>query len=142
MDAGEDEFSEASGNLFRWLKPVRSPGQGKNPHPGDFIGMSFSEVFLGRLLSSRARLRFPRYTRSAARECCSSRKLQRTATVELHNCLKKGRSPNLKDQQVTLPCVGATFICPERSLNRSGSYSHLIKDGRVLGRSSGAAQDR
>src|SRR5262249_30621707 len=67
--------------------------------PWRLIGMSFSEVFLGGLLSSRARLRFPRYTRFATRECCSSRKLQRTATVELHNCLKKGRSPNLKDQQ-------------------------------------------
>jgi hypothetical protein len=61
--------------------------------PWQLIGMSFSEVFLGGLLSSRARLRFPRYARSATIGCRSSRKSQRTATVELHNCLKKGRSP-------------------------------------------------
>src|SRR5215469_3457187 len=99
MDAGEDEFSEASGNLFRWLKPVRWTRARQKSLPWRLIGMSFSEVFLGELLSSRARLRFPRYTRSATRECCSSRKMQRTATVELHNCLKKGRSPSLKEPQ-------------------------------------------
>src|SRR5215467_766742 len=67
--------------------------------PWRLIGMSFSEVFLGGLLSSRARLRFPRYTRSATKKYCSSRKLQRTVTVEPHNCLKKGRSPSLEEQQ-------------------------------------------
>ncbi len=61
--------------------------------------MSFSEVFLGGLLSSRARLRFPRYARSATRGYRSSSKMQRTVTVELHNCLKKGRTPFLKIQQ-------------------------------------------
>ena len=79
--------------------------------PWRLIGMSFSEVFLGGLLSSRARLRFPRYTRSAARECCSSRKLQRTATVELHNCLKKGRSPSHKDQEFLADLV--THLRPD-----------------------------
>src|SRR5262249_9500143 len=71
--------------------------------PWQLIGMSFSEVFLGGLLSSRARLRFPRYARSATKGCRSSRKSQRTATVELHNCLKKGRSPNLRLQQLSTP---------------------------------------
>src|ERR1700746_544477 len=69
--------------------------------PWRLIGMSFSEVFLGGLLSSRARLRFPRYTRSATKKYCSSRKLQRTVTVELHNCLKKGRSPTNYKQQIS-----------------------------------------
>src|SRR5215472_11628108 len=84
--------------------------------PWRLIGMSFSEVFLGGLLSSRARLRFPRYTCSATRESCSSRKLQRTATVELHNCLKKGRSPNFTVPQ--LSTVWKNFGVESKRLTR------------------------
>ena len=71
--------------------------------------MSFSRVFLGGLLSSRARLRFPRYARSATRVYRSSSKMQRTVTVELLNCLKKGRSPNLRDQQIAVPSITPCF---------------------------------
>jgi hypothetical protein len=35
MDAGEDEFSEASGNLFRWLKTTELTRARQEPYPGD-----------------------------------------------------------------------------------------------------------
>ena len=54
---------------------------------------------------------FPRWTRYATKGCCSSIKLQRTATVELHNCLKKGRSPSHKDQEFLADLV--THLRPD-----------------------------
>ena len=57
--------------------------------------MSFSGVFLGGLLSSRARLRFPRHPHSATATARSSRNLQRTANRRTTRCLTKGRTPSI-----------------------------------------------
>ncbi len=80
-------------------------GAGREAPPRRLIGMSSSEVSLGGLLSSRARLRFPRRTHALTttrRASSSSNFCSERQTVALHCCLAKGRTPNLTDQPAGL----------------------------------------
>jgi hypothetical protein len=80
-----------------WKAKIQ-PGQTRDL-PRLLIGMSFSEVSLGGLLSSRARLRFPRWTHSGTTGSRSSSNVQRTANCRTTLCLIKGRRPSLLVQQ-------------------------------------------
>jgi len=94
MAADENEFSEASGSIFRGSRSGKTiPGRPRRPL-WPLIGMSFGEVFLGGLLSSRARLRFPRCTQFCHKGLRSYSGLQRTATRRAALCLTKGRRPS------------------------------------------------
>jgi hypothetical protein len=78
------------------------PGQMREL-PRLLIGMSFSEVSLGGLLSSRARLRFPRRTHSGTTGSRSSSNLQRTANCRTTLCLTKGRTPSIRGKPTITP---------------------------------------
>src|SRR5580658_262385 len=58
--------------------------------------MSSSRLFLGGLLSSRARFRFTGRHQNAIKWSCRSRFLQRTANRVLTVCLSKGSNPSCK----------------------------------------------
>jgi len=79
-----------------WKAKIQ-PGQTRDL-PRLLIGMSFSGVSLGGLLSSRARLRFPRRTHSGTMDSRSSSNLQRTANCRTTLCLTKGRTPSLREK--------------------------------------------
>ncbi len=64
--------------------------------PPAFIGsMSSGRLFLGELLSSRARLRFPGHAHTPTIHSRSSSKTQRTANRDFSLCLTPGVHPIL-----------------------------------------------
>ena len=64
--------------------------------PPAFIGsMSSGRLFLGELLSSRARLRFPGHAHTPTIHSRSSSKTQRTANRDFSLCLTPGVHPTL-----------------------------------------------
>ncbi len=67
--------------------------------------MSSGQVFLGELLSSRARLRFPSRPHRLSINSRSSSKSKRTAYREIPNCLTQGVHPNDHAAVNTQPAV-------------------------------------
>lgn len=73
-----------------------------NEKPGAVVGhsrhssvrMSLSRLFLGRLRSRRACLRFTGWAQNAVQWFCRSRFLQRTAMSVLTVCVNQGDNPN------------------------------------------------
>jgi hypothetical protein len=71
--------------------------------PPAFIGsMSSGRLFLGELLSSRARLRFPGHAHAPTIHSRSSSKTQRTANRDFSLCLTPGVHPTVKPFQQEL----------------------------------------
>lgn len=74
---------------IRW-GAEKTPGQQLPLPQHSSASMSFGWLFLGRMLSSRARLRFTNQGQHAVNSVCRSRILQRTANYLLTGCLTPG----------------------------------------------------
>ena len=78
------------GNLSIRSRDWKTPGQKLPPPQRSSASMSFSWLFLGGMLSSRARLRFTNRGQCAVNSVCRSRTSQRTANYLLTVCLTPG----------------------------------------------------
>src|SRR5215469_17817292 len=78
------------GNLSIRCFDRKTPGQELCPPPRSSAAMSFSRLFLGEVVSTRARLRFTNRGQHAVNSVCRSSILQRAANYLLTVCLTSG----------------------------------------------------
>jgi len=99
----------------------KMPGQKLRPPRRSSASMSFSRLFLGGLVSTRARLRFTNRRQCAVNSVCRSRNLQRTANYLLTVCLTPGGNPNSSSS-------GKTVVTLDKRRLREGKRTELQKN--------------
>ena len=107
----------------RWSAPGFAAGRDCNTAPSLIVRDESHRLFLGRLLPSRACLRFTGCLNFAMKEVCWSRSFHRAAMSELTGCLRPGVHPSFSG--AVMAFVSTSVSITSIRSRRSGARRQL-----------------